>query len=213
MAEPTPAGWFTDPTGRHEHRYWDGSAWTEHVASGGVVTADAIDLAPAVSVEKRSRTRTPAFAAAAIALVAIVGVAAVVATSSSGGSNPSSVTASSNPSSSGGSGSGGSRPANSHVTLDTCANETSIIDGRHGAVAGGDLSIDAPEGGGSGLGVGQDELDYVVKIGYFQDGKLIDEKTAHAHPYPGLTSGRFSVLRREITGVFTCKVLDVHRVS
>src|SRR5882762_3121038 len=28
-------GWYPDPSGRHEHRYWDGSGWTEHVASHG----------------------------------------------------------------------------------------------------------------------------------------------------------------------------------
>jgi len=31
-----PAGWLADPTGRHEQRYWDGSAWTKHVFDGGV---------------------------------------------------------------------------------------------------------------------------------------------------------------------------------
>lgn len=31
----TPAGWYPDPSGRFEMRYWDGSAWTEHVARGG----------------------------------------------------------------------------------------------------------------------------------------------------------------------------------
>jgi predicted RNA-binding Zn-ribbon protein involved in translation (DUF1610 family) len=31
----TPAGWLTDPVGNYEHRYWDGSKWTEHVAAAG----------------------------------------------------------------------------------------------------------------------------------------------------------------------------------
>jgi hypothetical protein len=31
----TPAGWYSDPSGRYELRYWDGTAWTEHVARGG----------------------------------------------------------------------------------------------------------------------------------------------------------------------------------
>jgi len=31
----TPAGWYHDPSGRYELRYWDGSQWTEHVARGG----------------------------------------------------------------------------------------------------------------------------------------------------------------------------------
>jgi len=30
-----PADWYPDPSGRHEHRYWDGTRWTEHVASHG----------------------------------------------------------------------------------------------------------------------------------------------------------------------------------
>jgi uncharacterized RDD family membrane protein YckC len=35
-----PAAWYTDPFGRHEHRYWSGSAWTEHVADRGQQSAD-----------------------------------------------------------------------------------------------------------------------------------------------------------------------------
>ena len=35
-AEPTvPAGWYADPSGRFELRYWDGAAWTEHVSRAG----------------------------------------------------------------------------------------------------------------------------------------------------------------------------------
>lgn len=30
-----PAGWYADPSGRYELRYWDGGKWTEHVARGG----------------------------------------------------------------------------------------------------------------------------------------------------------------------------------
>jgi hypothetical protein len=30
-----PAGWYADPAGRFELRYWDGNAWTEHVSRGG----------------------------------------------------------------------------------------------------------------------------------------------------------------------------------
>ena len=35
------AGWYPDPSGRNEHRYWDGQRWTEHVASHGRQTTDA----------------------------------------------------------------------------------------------------------------------------------------------------------------------------
>lgn len=31
----TPPGWHPDPTGRYEHRYWDGQRWTAHVGSNG----------------------------------------------------------------------------------------------------------------------------------------------------------------------------------
>jgi hypothetical protein len=30
----TPAGWYPDPTGSGQQRYWDGSQWTEHYAPG-----------------------------------------------------------------------------------------------------------------------------------------------------------------------------------
>lgn len=36
-----PANWYKDPSGRYELRYWNGSAWTEHVATGGVQSTDA----------------------------------------------------------------------------------------------------------------------------------------------------------------------------
>jgi hypothetical protein len=37
-ATPTPsvpAGWYADPAGRFELRYWDGGTWTEHVSRAG----------------------------------------------------------------------------------------------------------------------------------------------------------------------------------
>jgi hypothetical protein len=35
-----PAGWRTDPTGRHQHRYWSGSSWTKHVSDEGTRSID-----------------------------------------------------------------------------------------------------------------------------------------------------------------------------
>jgi hypothetical protein len=32
--------WLTDPTGRNELRYFDGSGWTEHVANAGTISVD-----------------------------------------------------------------------------------------------------------------------------------------------------------------------------
>jgi hypothetical protein len=31
-------GWYADPSRHYDHRYWDGSAWTEHVSSAGVAS-------------------------------------------------------------------------------------------------------------------------------------------------------------------------------
>ncbi len=36
MSQPNaPAGWYADPSGKHEKRYYDGRQWTEHVNSHG----------------------------------------------------------------------------------------------------------------------------------------------------------------------------------
>ena len=34
------AGWHPDPAGRHQQRWWDGSAWTDQVADDGAVSTD-----------------------------------------------------------------------------------------------------------------------------------------------------------------------------
>ena len=34
-ASAAPAGWYADPSGRYELRYWDGNQWTEHVSRAG----------------------------------------------------------------------------------------------------------------------------------------------------------------------------------
>ncbi len=42
MAIETPAGWYADPMGRYDHRYWDGTQWTENVARGGQQAVDPV---------------------------------------------------------------------------------------------------------------------------------------------------------------------------
>jgi uncharacterized protein YxjI len=37
-----PAAWHPDPTGRHQLRYWDGAAWTDHVSDQGVAGTDPV---------------------------------------------------------------------------------------------------------------------------------------------------------------------------
>ena len=34
-ASSVPAGWYADPAGRFDLRYWDGGTWTEHVSRAG----------------------------------------------------------------------------------------------------------------------------------------------------------------------------------
>jgi len=38
----TPANWYPDPTNRHQLRYWNGSAWTDHVSDNGVQGSDPV---------------------------------------------------------------------------------------------------------------------------------------------------------------------------
>lgn len=40
MEQAEQAGWKNDPFGRHELRYWDGAAWTQHVSDAGVTGTD-----------------------------------------------------------------------------------------------------------------------------------------------------------------------------
>ena len=44
--DDAPSGWYPDPAGRHERRYWHEGRWTEHVADGGRRSADAATPAP-----------------------------------------------------------------------------------------------------------------------------------------------------------------------
>jgi hypothetical protein len=49
LATPVPAtaappgAWHPDPTGRHEHRWWDGAVWTDQVSDAGVVSVDPVE--------------------------------------------------------------------------------------------------------------------------------------------------------------------------
>ena len=42
-SEAAPAAWLQDPLGRHQYRYWDGAAWTEHVADAGQQGVDPLE--------------------------------------------------------------------------------------------------------------------------------------------------------------------------
>lgn len=38
-----PAAWYPDPTQRHELRYYDGAAWTDHVSDQGATSTDPLE--------------------------------------------------------------------------------------------------------------------------------------------------------------------------
>jgi hypothetical protein len=92
-------GWFDDPTGRFELRYWDGEGWTDHVSSGGALSRASIDAdgesygAPMrpMRASASHSTRTAHLgrwlAGAAVLLVAIPVIAVAVALGVSGGSH------------------------------------------------------------------------------------------------------------------------------
>ena len=38
------ANWYPDPRGRHELRYYDGAAWTDHVSNNGITGTDPVNI-------------------------------------------------------------------------------------------------------------------------------------------------------------------------
>src|SRR3954452_7504205 len=41
-----PAGWYPDPTTRHELRYWDGYTWLDNVSDKGAAASDPLGGKP-----------------------------------------------------------------------------------------------------------------------------------------------------------------------
>ena len=40
-APAVPAGWQPDPSGKYQHRWWDGQRWTSSVSTNGIAGTDA----------------------------------------------------------------------------------------------------------------------------------------------------------------------------
>ena len=47
------ADWYPDPRGRHEFRYWDGTAWMQDVADGGQMSVDPVDAPHLDAVDRQ----------------------------------------------------------------------------------------------------------------------------------------------------------------
>ncbi|MCW2798688.1 MAG: hypothetical protein JWQ70_160 [Aeromicrobium sp.] len=81
MTNPPPS-WYPDPTRRHELRYWDGSQWTDHVASAGVAGTDPVAQPPSPANPAGARSGSGRFSrhlgwVGLLLCVLAVGVAAV----------------------------------------------------------------------------------------------------------------------------------------
>jgi hypothetical protein len=86
-----PAGWYPDPTTRHELRYWDGYAWLDNVSDAGVAAADPLGgkpmPAPAEAAAKAQQgpppataSKTPLYIVGGVVLVVVIAVAAFLVT-------------------------------------------------------------------------------------------------------------------------------------
>jgi hypothetical protein len=78
-----PPAWYPDPTGAHDHRWWDGEEWTAHVADRGVAATDPVPDAIArvgrrTTVTSDPRTAMPSPGAAVGAERDRVGTAALI---------------------------------------------------------------------------------------------------------------------------------------
>ena len=81
--QATPAGWYPDPFGRHELRYFDGGSWTEHVSSHGRAGIDPPVGGSAVPVIGRDQAKVASdLGRAGVAPVAGGGVSGSILTES-----------------------------------------------------------------------------------------------------------------------------------
>jgi Protein of unknown function (DUF2510) len=62
------ADWYPDPTGRYEHRFFNGRAWTADVSRGGVRTIDPLGVTPAPSTPVRDGRATAALVLGVLAV-------------------------------------------------------------------------------------------------------------------------------------------------
>jgi Protein of unknown function (DUF2510) len=92
-AQSTEPGWYPDPTGRHEYRFWSGTEWSRHVDDAGMRSFDVLEslvegptyVVPAargprsredkVVRGRRRRRRRRRFALVAVVLAAALGLA------------------------------------------------------------------------------------------------------------------------------------------
>ena len=68
-----PSGWFPDPHGRHEHRWFNGTAWTADVADSGQRLIDPLGAAPSFAQQQPAKHGNgPATAAVTCGIIALL---------------------------------------------------------------------------------------------------------------------------------------------
>lgn len=72
-----PSGWFPDPLGRYDHRWFNGTSWTSDVSTNGQRFVDPLGLTPSVGPSRGNRSATAALVCGLIA-VAIAWIPLVV---------------------------------------------------------------------------------------------------------------------------------------
>ena len=60
MSTPTP-GWYADPAGTPQLRWWDGNQWTDQYRGGDAPAANAASSAPAAAANAGPSAPTPHF--------------------------------------------------------------------------------------------------------------------------------------------------------
>ena len=70
-----PAGWYPDPLGRFDHRWYDGARWTADVSLDGVRRVDPGGIAPSPGTSPSERRRVPRIVAVLV-LVTLGGLIA-----------------------------------------------------------------------------------------------------------------------------------------
>ena len=89
-----PAGWYPDPTTRHELRYWDGYAWLDNVSDSGAAASDPLGGKPmpppseaAAKAQQgpppATKSKTPLYIGGAVAAVVVIALVLLVVTRSS----------------------------------------------------------------------------------------------------------------------------------
>ena len=73
-----PAGWFPDPLGRYEHRWFNGTTWTSDVASDGQRYVDPLGISPGPAYGTYGQGAGPASGNGPATAALVLGLVAVV---------------------------------------------------------------------------------------------------------------------------------------